>query len=112
MVVRTFWPWSRPASFLALMSRFTVQRATWMPWRCRWAHIFKLPYSDSGGALAVLAGLVVAGQQLGSPRCPQAPLRRRLLRPGVVGSRDDLAARRADTTDFKNRLSAAKDKTE
>jgi hypothetical protein len=38
------------------MIRSTVHRATGMPWRCRWAHIFRLPYSDSGGRLPFWLG--------------------------------------------------------
>jgi hypothetical protein len=42
-------PWMR-------MIRSTVHRATGMPCRCRCAHIFRLPYSDSGGRLPFSSG--------------------------------------------------------
>jgi hypothetical protein len=49
IVVRTFLALVAPRQPFTFISRSMVQRATWMPWRCRWAHIFNDPYSDSGG---------------------------------------------------------------
>lgn len=48
MVVRTLF-WRRtPCQPLARINRSTVDLATGIPSRCRWAHIFTDPYSDSG----------------------------------------------------------------
>jgi hypothetical protein len=47
-VVRTLATRRTPSQPLIFISRSIVQRATWMPSRFRWAHIFNDPYSDSG----------------------------------------------------------------
>ena len=41
---------------LARMIRSLVRRATGIPRRCRCAHIFRLPYNDSGARLPLLSG--------------------------------------------------------
>jgi hypothetical protein len=47
-VVRGFFARVAPRQPFTFMSRSTVQRATSMPSRLRWAHIFSDTYSDSG----------------------------------------------------------------
>ena len=102
-VVRTVF-WRRtPCQPCRRISRSTVDLATGMPSRCRWAHIFTDPYSDSGLRAAVFVGFVEAGQDLGDGGVPQGPLRGRPHRPGVEGTRGDrhavLAEHAADRSD-------------
>lgn len=46
------------------ISRSPVDLATRMASRCRWAHIFSYPYSDSGLRRPFSSGLIAAGQDL------------------------------------------------
>lgn len=80
-----------PRQPLARMIVFTVAEGHRKPWRCRCAHIFRLPYRHSGGRLPGV-GFVVAGQDFGDCGVPQCAFRRRCRAIREIGARGDLHA--------------------